>query len=62
VLRRNENGLHFEVADAGAGFDPAETAAGARIADRISALGGSFSVESASGRGTRLTAEIPLER
>jgi len=62
VLRRNENGLHFEVADDGAGFDPAATAAGARIVDRLAALGGSVSVESAPGRGTRLTAEIPLDR
>jgi signal transduction histidine kinase len=65
VLRHDESGLQFEVADDGEGFDPAATAPGAglaRIADRLSALGGSLSVESAPGRGTRLTAEIPLER
>jgi signal transduction histidine kinase len=65
LLRPYENGVHFAVADDGTGFDPAATAPGAglaRIADRLSALGGRFSVESAPGRGTRLTAEIPLER
>jgi signal transduction histidine kinase len=62
VLRLSENGLHLEVADDGEGFDPDATATGARIADRLSAVGARFSVESARGRGTRLTAEIPLER
>jgi signal transduction histidine kinase len=61
VLRPTESGLHFEVADDGEGFDLAATAAGARIAERLSALGARLSVESAPGRGTRLTAEIPLE-
>ena len=64
VLRPNENGLHFAIADDGAGFDPATTTGGAdlaRISDRISILGGSFSIESSPGRGTRLTAQIPLE-
>jgi len=64
VLRPNENGLHLAVADDGAGFDPAATAHGAglaRISDRLSILGGSFSIESSPGRGTRLTAQIPLE-
>ncbi len=65
VLRPSEIGLHFAVADDGAGFDPAATAPGAglaRISDRLSILGGRVSVESSPGRGTRLTAEIPLER
>ena len=65
VLRPNDNGVKFEVADDGAGFDPAATAPGAglaRISDRLSVLGGRVSIESSPGRGTRLTAEIPLER
>jgi signal transduction histidine kinase len=62
VLRRNEDGLHFEVGDDGEGFEPATTAAGARTADRLSALEARLSVESAPGQGARLTAEIPLGR
>jgi signal transduction histidine kinase len=65
VLRGNEDGVSFAVEDDGAGFDPATTTPGAglaRIADRVSALGGSSSVESSPGRGTRITAEIPRER
>lgn len=65
VLRRDENGVRFEVADDGAGFDPAATAPGAglaRFADRVAALGGRVSVESSPGGGTRLAATIPLER
>jgi signal transduction histidine kinase len=64
LLRPYENGVHFAVADDGAGFEPAAAAPGAglaRISDRLSILGGRFSVESAPGRGTRLTGEIPLE-
>jgi signal transduction histidine kinase len=57
VLGRNEDGVHFAVADDNAGFDPAGACL-VRIADRLAALGGSLSVESP----TRLTAQIPLER
>jgi len=57
VLGRNEDRVHFAVADDSAGFDPAGACL-VRIADRLAALGGSLSVESPA----RLTAEIPLER
>jgi signal transduction histidine kinase len=62
VLRRNEDGVQFTVTDDGTGLDPAATPCLDRIADRVSTLGGSVSVESPSGRGLRLTARIPLER
>lgn len=65
VLRRDANGVRFEVSDDGGGFDPAATAPGAglaRLADRVTALGGRVSVESSLGGGTRLAATIPLER
>jgi signal transduction histidine kinase len=59
VLGHNEHGVRFAVANDGAGLDAAGLA---RIADRLGALGGSVSVEPSSGRGTSLTAQIPLER
>jgi signal transduction histidine kinase len=64
-LGRNERGLHFAVTDDGAGFDAGAITADAvfaRIADRVWTLGGSVSVESSPGRGTRLTAQIPLKQ
>lgn len=42
------------------GADPSRGSGLRGISDRIGALGGWFSVESPRGRGTRLTAEIPL--
>jgi signal transduction histidine kinase len=56
-------GLLFEVSDGGAGFDPARVARGAGLAnmtDRLGAIGGSLRIESAPGRGARLTGTIPL--
>jgi signal transduction histidine kinase len=48
-------GLRVEVVDDGVG------GAGLRgLADRVEALGGTLDVESPPGRGTRLTAELPL--
>jgi signal transduction histidine kinase len=63
VLRRDENGVQFTVAD-GSGFDAAAAPGAllARIADRLGALGGRSEVESTPGRGTLLTARIPLEQ
>jgi signal transduction histidine kinase len=60
-----EGGLLFEVADDGAGFDPAARATpGAgfvNMADRVGAIGGSLSVESALGRGTKISGRIPVQ-
>ena len=57
-------GLLFEVSDDGAGFDPATSAGGGagfvNMADRVGAMGGSFSLSSAPGRGTRVSGRIPL--
>ena len=58
-----EGGLLFEVADDGAGFDPAREAGGAGLAnmtDRLGAIGGSLRIESAPGRGARVAGTIPL--
>jgi signal transduction histidine kinase len=54
----------FEVSDDGAGFvvdDPGRRNGTrlASIADRIEALGGSLTIDSAPGRGTRVQASVP---
>jgi len=58
--------LTFEVADDGAGFDMAGTAAEGHgfvnMADRLGAFGGSVTVRSAVGAGTTITGTLPLGR
>jgi signal transduction histidine kinase len=50
------------VADDGVGgADPASGSGLRGLADRIDALGGTFTVSSAAGRGTIIRAELPLE-
>lgn len=60
-----EGRLRVEVEDGGKGFDPDVvpiTASGLTgIRERVVALGGSLTVESAPGKGARLTAELPLD-
>jgi signal transduction histidine kinase len=65
VLRRDADGVRFEVTDDGAGFDPAVTPQGAglaQISDRVESLGGRLVVESSPGGGTRVTGLIPVEQ
>ncbi len=60
-----QTGLCFEVSDDGAGFAPAGTPDGtgfANLRDRLGALGGHLSVESAPGAGTRVVGALPLGR
>jgi signal transduction histidine kinase len=67
-LHRLTNTLLVTIEDDGAGFDPAslERSGGPRglgligIRERVSQLGGSLRVESAIGRGTQLTVELPV--
>ena len=57
--------LCFEVADDGAGFDPAERPHGAGLtgmSDRLGALGGTLLVETEPGRGTRVRGTLPIPR
>jgi len=64
TLREEEGALLFEVADDGAGFDPASGAGKGHgfvnMADRVGAIGGTLTVDSAPGQGTRISARIPL--
>jgi signal transduction histidine kinase len=57
------DGLHFEVADDGAGFDLRTHPQGAGLTnmnDRLGALGGRLSVRSTPGTGTRVAGSVPL--
>jgi len=56
--------LVFEVADDGAGFDPAQRsnlgAGFVNMGDRVGAIGGTFGVQSAPGQGTRISGRVPV--
>jgi signal transduction histidine kinase len=58
-----DHGLHFKVADDGAGFDVQSTTHGAglsNVSERLAAVGGTMSVRSVSGQGTTVEGSIPL--
>ena len=60
VMRRNGHAV-VEVADDGIGGADPDRGSGLRgLADRVSALDGSMSLDSPAGAGTRLRAEIPV--
>jgi signal transduction histidine kinase len=64
TVRQDPEGLMFEVADTGAGFDMASGAAKGHgfvnMSDRIGAIGGKLRVDSAPGKGTTVSGVIPL--
>ena len=54
--------LRFMVRDSGAGFDPSRMRAGSGIAhmrDRLAAIGGSLTIDSAPAQGTRVSGHVP---
>jgi signal transduction histidine kinase len=56
------NALHFTISDTGSGFEPQHTAPGAGIANmrnRIVALGGTLTIDSAPSHGTVVEGNIP---
>jgi signal transduction histidine kinase len=62
-LSTSNGDLRFEVADDGAGFDPAATGYGGGLqgmSDRLEALGGELTVESTPGGGTTLSGRVPV--
>jgi signal transduction histidine kinase len=63
ALREEAGGLVFEVGDDGAGFDISRSSPGAgltNMSDRLGAVGGTLTVESAPGTGTRVRGAIPV--
>ncbi len=64
TLRETEGALVFEVADTGAGFaleSGAHNGHGfVNMSDRVGAFGGSVTVDSAPGDGTKISGRIPL--
>ena len=64
VLRRTANAVILEVCDDGVGFDPLGSFPGhlglRSMQERVSHLGGTLQIESASGQGTHLLAQVPL--
>lgn len=62
-VAHHEECVVVEVSDDGAGGADAGGGTGLRgLADRVEALGGTIAVESPPGAGTRIRAEIPLQR
>jgi signal transduction histidine kinase len=62
-LWEEADALHFEVADDGSGFESDGQIGGAGLTnmrDRLGAVGGSIIVDSAPGRGTKLSGTVPI--
>jgi signal transduction histidine kinase len=61
---KEEGALLFEVADTGAGFDAGSRqhlgAGFTNMSDRVGAIGGSLKVQSAPGKGTKISGRIPV--
>jgi signal transduction histidine kinase len=53
--------LHVDIRDDGVGGARSEGAGLKGLADRVAALGGQVQIESPQGRGTQVTATLPLE-
>ncbi len=63
-LTRDQHGVTLYVTDDGQGFDPQAPRSGRHLGlwsmrERVEQLGGRFEIDSAAGRGTRLTVTIP---
>ncbi|MET0800143.1 MAG: histidine kinase [Actinomycetota bacterium] len=63
ALSQRDGTLEFTVSDDGRGFDPASIDRGTGLqgmSDRIEAIGGAFTVDSALGRGTTVRGHVPI--
>ena len=55
----DEQTLNLAISDTGRGFDPATIGIGLmNMTDRLSAIGGTLAIDTAPGRGTRITAVV----
>ena len=62
LTQRRDDGVEFEVADNGSGFDPREQSGGfglTSMRDRIAAVGGELEIVSAPGQGSRMRGSVP---
>ena len=62
-LEQQDGTFRMTIADDGVGFDPARPGSGQglhNMQERVEALGGRLEVQSADGKGTQLTVELPL--
>ena len=64
TIGRDDGNLAFTVADDGAGFDPGGPAGRGHgfvnMSDRVGAIGGTVTVDSSPGEGTRISGVIPV--
>ncbi len=65
LTQRDGQSVVVEIADSGLGFDPGSAAADGHLGlagmrERVEILGGTFSVQSAQGKGTVVRASLPL--
>jgi signal transduction histidine kinase len=65
ILERHDDRVQMIIEDNGVGFDPAAPPPRGRLGlfgmrERVTALGGRLTVESAAGKGTTLYVEVPL--
>jgi signal transduction histidine kinase len=64
TVSREPEGLRFEVADNGAGFDMSSTTIKGHgfvnMSDRLGAIGGTIRVDSEPGGGTRISGTVPI--
>ena len=58
----DDRGLTLTIGDTGSGFDPATIGTGlTNMTDRLSAIGGNLVIDTAPGRGTRVTIATPVQ-